>query len=292
MRVQNLIKKKSLALLKKAFINILPISSRKFLAVWIDRQDWIPGCHDFPLLMLRDWADKDADAFHRFLWSNHLVYARWYEEKNEFGAENLRLVRRMMFQDLKLYLLKEDQALFNRVNSVFEVGCSSGFLLRYLETDFFPNATRFEGNDIDGPAIERGNKYLREHDSKIRLIKADMANLDDIMNGSKYDIILCVGVLVYLREPAATLVIRSMLNHCNGLVVIYAVADPTIDNSKLENSETRNLDGVFLHNIDAMIKNAGGKVVYRRWEGSKMYDCQTVYFIFCKPGTDNQLTLN
>ena len=99
-------------------------------------------------------------------------------------------------------------------------------------------------------------------------------------------------MLVYLQEPAATMVIRSMLNHCTGLVVIYAVAHPTIDNSKLEVSGTRNLDGVFLHNIDLMVKNAGGQVVYRRWEGSKKYDSQTVYFIFCKPRSmDNKLVI-
>ena len=173
-----MIKQKSFGVLKKAFTKFLPISSRKVLAVWVDGQSWIPGSHDFPLLMLRDWADKDADAFHRFLWSHHLVYARWYEAKNEFGAENLRLVRKMMFQDLREYLIKNDPNLLNNVKSVFEVGCSSGFLLRYLETDFFPNASKLEGNDIDGPAIERGNKYLREHGSKIRLINADMADLD------------------------------------------------------------------------------------------------------------------
>ncbi len=276
------LKNQSLGVLKKTFTKVLPVSSRKALAVWADRQTWLPGNHELPLIMLRDLAEKDADAFHRFLWSHHLVYARWYEEKNEFGAENLRLIRRMMFQDLKDYLLKNDMNLFRNVKSVFDVGCSSGFLLRFVETDFFPNATKLEGNDIDVPAIERGKKFLSEHASKVRLFNADMANLDSIMNGSKYDIILCVGVLVYLQEPAATLVIRSMLNHCGGLVVILAIAHPAIDNSELKHSETRNLDGIFLHNIDAMVKSAGGKVVYRRWD-PKLYDNQNIYFVFCKP---------
>ena len=95
------VKNQSIGVLKKTFTKVLPVSSRKALAVWIDRQGWIPGNHELPMIILRDWAEKDADAFHRFLWSNHLVYARWYEEKNEFGAENLRLIRKMMFQDLK-----------------------------------------------------------------------------------------------------------------------------------------------------------------------------------------------
>jgi SAM-dependent methyltransferase len=239
--------------------------------------------------MLRDWADKDADAFHRFLWSHHLVYARWYEEQNEFGSENLRLIRRMLFQDLKEYLIKNDMDLFRNVKSVFEVGCSSGFLLRFMETDFFPNATKLEGNDIDGPAIERGRRYLREHASKVRLIRGDMADLNHIMNGSKYDVILCAGVLIYLREPAATSVTQAMLNHCDGLVIISAIAHPTVDNSELKTSGTRNLDGRLIHNIDAIVNNAGGKVVYRRWDGSKTYDGQTAYFIFCKPNCGSTL---
>ena len=109
-----------------------------------------------------------------------------------------------------------------------------------------------------------------------------MADIDKIMDNSKYDIVMCVGVLVYLREPAATSVIRSMLNHCSGLVVILAIGHPKVDNLALEQSEIRSLDGIFLHNIDAMVKNAGGKVVYRRWD-PKLYDSQNVYFVFCKP---------
>lgn len=171
------------------------------------------------------------------------------------------------------------------VKSVFDVGCSAGFLLRFMETNVFPAATKLEGNDIDGPAIERGEAYLREHHSKIRLVNADMANLETVMNGSKYDVVLCAAVLVYLHETEATEVIRSMLNHCNNLVAIYSIAHPMIDNSRLEHSETRSSDGVFYHNIDAMVKKAGGTIVYRRWEGSKTYaDNQTIYFVFCTPG--------
>jgi hypothetical protein len=75
-----------------------------------------------------------------------------------------------------------------------------------------------------------------------------------------------------------------MLNHCSGLLIIYSIAHPTIDNSKLEHSETRSSDGVFYHNIDAMVKAAGGKIVYRRWDGSNLCpDGQTVYFVFSRP---------
>jgi SAM-dependent methyltransferase len=170
------------------------------------------------------------------------------------------------------------------IQSVFDVGCSSGFLLRYMETNVFPAATKLEGNDIDGPAIKRGEAYLRDHGSKIRLFNADMSELERIMNGSKYDVVLCAAVLVYLHEAAAADVVRTMFNHCNTLVAIYSIAHPTIDNSELEHSETRSSDGVFYHNIDQMVKNAGGKVVYRRWEGSKTYaDGQTIYFVFSKP---------
>lgn len=270
--------------LKKSFIKVLPLSTRKSLAVWADRQSWLPRRQALPFTILRDWAEKDPDSFHRFLWSHHLAYARWYEKFNEFGTENLRPTRRMLFEDLKECLLQNGINPEGDVKSVFDVGCSSGFLLRYMETNIFPGANKLEGNDIDGPAIERGESYLRGQGSKIHLFHADMSELESIMNGSKYDIVLCAAVLVYLNESAASDVVRTMFNHCNSLVAIYSIAHPSIDNSKLEHSETRSSDGVFYHNIDSMVRNAGGKIVFRRWEGSKTYaDGQTIYFVFSKP---------
>ena len=190
----------------------------------------------------------------------------------------------MLFENLKECLVKNGINPAKDVKSVFDVGCSSGFLLRYVETDVFPAAKTLEGNDIDGPAIKRGEAYLSEHGSKIHLIKADMSELEHIMNGVKYDVVLCAAVLVYLQESAAAEVVRTMLNHCKSVVAIYSIAHPTVDNSTLEHSETRSSDGVFYHNIDSMIKQAGGKVIYRRWEGSKTYsDGQTTYFVFSKP---------
>jgi SAM-dependent methyltransferase len=278
------LKNKIAGFFKWGFRKILPLSFRKSLAVWADRQEWLPGRHELPLTILRDWADKDADAFHRFLWTNHLVYARWYEKSNEFGPENLRITRRMLFQDIGDCLLRNGINPSTDVKSVFDVGCSSGFLLRYMETNVFPAANILEGNDIDGPAIARGEAYLKDHGSKIHLMNADMAKLEQIMNGSKYDVVFCSAVLVYLHESAAAEVVKSMLNHCNCLVAIYSIAHPSIDNSKLEYSETRSSDGVFFHNIDKMVENAGGKIVYRRWEGSKTYaDGQTIYFVFSQP---------
>jgi len=278
------IKKKTSGFLKKAFTKVLPLSSRKSLAVWADHQGWMPRRKALPFVLLGDWAEKDPDSFHRFLWSRHLAYARWYEECNEFGVENLRPTRKMLFDDLKACLVQNGINPSSDVKSVFDVGCSSGFLLRYMETDVFPAAKTLEGNDIDGPAIVRGEAYLREHGSKIHLINADMSELENILGGFKYDVVLCAAVLVYLNESAATEVVRTMFNHCNSVVAIYSIAHPTIDNSQLEHSETRRSDGVFYHNIDQMVKNAGGKVINRRWEGSKTYaDGQTIYFVFSKP---------
>ena len=88
---------------------------------------------------------------------------------------------------------------------------------------------------------------------------------------------------MYLREQAAANVVRLMLKHCRYLVVLAGLAHPKFDNDKLEESETRSSDGTFIHNFDRMVKNSGGTVVYRRWEGAKTYDSQSVYFVFCMP---------
>jgi SAM-dependent methyltransferase len=275
-----------LKLLKKLFMTVLPIGIRKQLAILADGQTWIPNCHVLSMAMIRDWAAKDVDAFHRFLWTHHLGYAKFYEGVHEFGVENLILTRRMLFEDLIKCLPLKGTSLADarNIGSIFDVGCSAGYLLRYMETDLFPSATALEGVDIDGYAIEMGEVYLRAHASKVRLVRADMADLDRVMDKHKFDLILCAGVLMYLREGAAADVVRSMLNHCSGLIAIAGLAHPVVDNAKLTHSEPRMSDGAFIHNIDAMVEKADGTIVYRRWEGAKDFDGQTVYFIFCRPG--------
>jgi SAM-dependent methyltransferase len=273
-------------ILKKLLTTGLPLGIRKQLAILIDRQAWIPNRHVLSMAMIRDWAGKDVDAFHRFLWAHHLGYAKFYEGVHKFGAENLILTRRMLFEDLMKCLPAQGTPLSDArsIRSIFDVGCSAGYLLRYMETDLFPAAATFEGIDIDGYAVEMGEAYLRAHASKVRLAHTDMADLDHVMDGRKFDLILCAGVLMYLHEDAAANVVRSMLTHCSGLVAIAGLAHPVMDNAELKCSESRMSDGSLIHNIDGMVDKAGGTIVYRRWEGAKDFDGQTVYFVFCRPG--------
>jgi SAM-dependent methyltransferase len=259
------------------------LSIRKKFAVNMDKMRWFPFHHTLSMAVIRDWAEKDANEFHRFLWSNHLGYAGYYEAKHSFGSQNLVLTRRMLFEDLMTFLSmkSKSQQMPLKINSIFEVGCSSGYMLRYFETDLFPEATALEGLDIDKIAIDTGRKYLKERHSKIRLINSDISNLDTVIGNRKFDLILCAGVLLYLPEEAAKSVVSSMLRHCSKILAIKELAHPDVDNSKLEHSEFRSTDKTFIHNIDKMVKESGGRVLFRRWEGSKMYEGQTVYFVFC-----------
>jgi 2-polyprenyl-3-methyl-5-hydroxy-6-metoxy-1,4-benzoquinol methylase len=266
-----------LRLLHKA----LPINNRAKLAILIEKQNWILNRRVLSIEILRDWAENDPNAFHRFFWKQHLSYAKFHEESNAFENRELLLTRKMLFAQLRKCWEASEQK--REVNSIFEVGCSQGFMLRYLETKLFPAAKVLEGIDIDDYALRAGSAYLKSHGSKIRLIHADMADIDLVTKEKKYDIIMCLGVLMYFSQQAATNVVNSMLSHCNGLVAIADLAYPSLDNNQLEHSEIRLSDGVHIHNIDMMIQIAGGEIVYRRWEGPKLFGGQCVYFVFSRP---------
>ena len=124
---------------RSVLFRILPLNNRKQLAVWIEHQTWILNRHIIAMAIVRDWAERDSDAFHRFLWSRHLGYAKFYEENNAFGNDKLVRTRKMLFGDLKKYLLGSGN--LEDVKSVFEVGCSEGYMLRYVETELFSKAT-------------------------------------------------------------------------------------------------------------------------------------------------------
>jgi SAM-dependent methyltransferase len=169
------------------------------------------------------------------------------------------------------------------VKSAFEVGCSLGYLLRHLETGLFASAATLEGNDIDGYAIEAGSRKLQALGSRVRLHHADMANLDGVFGGRRFDVMFAAGVLMYLREPAAAEVVRAMLQHTARLAVFAGLAHPDADNRSLESSALRDRDGTWVHNIDAMVERAGGRVVARRWGGGDLVDGNTIYFVLAEP---------
>ena len=145
---------------------LLSLERRKRLAVWIDKHGKVQVTHNLSMALIRNWAKKDVDAYHRFLWSNHLGYASIYEKtrsrNGELCIENFSLTKRMLFEDLSYFLLHEGRFIGqnNDINKVLEVGCSSGYLLRYVETDLFPNAEILEGIDIDKMLSEKETRTL------------------------------------------------------------------------------------------------------------------------------------
>jgi SAM-dependent methyltransferase len=186
----------------------------------------------------------------------------------------------MFFSDLAKHLEEMSINLARDIHSVFEVGCSLGYQLRYCETDLFPSAMVIEGSDIDQYAIRSGSDYLGSIGSKVRLMRGDMEELDRYMKDRIYDITLCTGVLMYLDESAAFRVIDAVLRHTGVMLALTGLAHPAIDNSQLRHSVPRDRDQTFIHNFDSMIIKAGWQIVYRRWEGGNLFDGLTVYFVF------------
>jgi SAM-dependent methyltransferase len=234
--------------------------------------------------LLRDFAEKDTNEFHRFLWSNHLAYAETYEIDQRFGEGKLQTTRRILIADLNSFLQQRGINPATDINSVFDVGCSLGYLLRFLETDICQSASVLRGLDIDRYAIETGSKYLHSIGSKVEIFTADMTDAQAIMGPRKYDLVFCCGVLNYLDEPTAATVVRIMLQHTGRFLVIKDRANPEQDNHFLTQSIPRpEGDGSMVHNLDRMLVEAGGDVIFRRWEGPQVYDTQSVYNLIAEP---------
>lgn len=222
--------------------------------------------------LLDDLARTDPAGFHRLLWSHHtggLAYGKTYEISQRFGESNLRPSRRQLLAEVSRRLRDRGIIPERDVGSVFDVGCSLGYVLRYAEEHLFPSATCFRGIDVDQHAIDTGSAYLRSLGSKIELRCADIANLKEAMGNRKYDVVLCCGVLMYLDQPTAGFAVRTMLEHTRLLLGLLSHADMAADNVQLAHSIVRPGDLRFVHNVDAMVEAAGGKVVARRWTGAE-----------------------
>lgn len=255
---------------------------RKQLAVWMYSKEWCsPNRREWwTLELLRDFAEKDINEYHKFLWSYHMAYARTYETRLRFGKENMEPSRKIFFNDMESLLTKLEVNPETDISSVFEVGCSLGYQLRFLETDMFPEVRVLRGIDIDRYAIEAGSAYLREARSKVDLVCADMEELETVLGNSSYDIMVCTGTLMYLNEESAAHVVNTMLRHTGTVLAISGLAHPEIDNCMLQHSTVRAQDKSFVHNIDSMVENAGGIILARRWNGDRMVGGHTIYFVY------------
>jgi len=270
----------------KRFIRLLiPLKIRKNLAIKISNQTWISSDNraGWSLELIRDMEKSDVNAFHKFLWSNHIGYADTYEVEQRFGEVNINESRKLLFSDMEKVLSDLDINYQNEIASVLDVGCSLGYLLKYMEDNIFVNASELHGIDIDAYAIDEGGSYLNAHDSKINLMCHDMEEIIGQLNNKIYDVIFCAGTLLYLDENKAKALTNKLVKHTKKLLVITGIASPETDNSNLQKSSIRKRDGSFLHNIDDMVKQSGGKVVSRRWEGTKKLGGNSLYFVFVTP---------
>lgn len=273
------------AAIKQSLLRALPLGIRKRLALVVNRQEWL-GVRSrgyYAAELLSDWARKDINEYHKFLWTHHLAYAETYDVERRFGAERLNATRRMMFDELPARLEAAGMGGCAEVKSVFEVGCSLGYLLRYMETDLFPHVARLEGIDIDTQAVRAGQERLKSLGSKAKLHCGDMEKLGIVLDGSRFDIVFACGVLLYLDEDSARSLVATMLVHTAKLLVITALAHPEFDNRQLPASVPRKRDRTWIHNVDAMVESAGGTVVARRWDGDRIVDGNSVYFLYCRP---------
>lgn len=237
----------------------------------------------FAIGMLDDMRRADPDGLHRFLWSNHLAYAATYEISSRFGPLNLNASRRILFDEMRSFLLSHGFHTPRKVRSVFEIGCSMGYLLRHLEVEVFPSADILHGIDIDEYAVTTGMAHLSSLQSKVKLSVADMAEAGRVIGHRTYDLMLCCGVLMYVNERTADEVVRLMCSHSNCLVGIICLAHPEGRRTAAGGLHRRSSDGAFIHDVDQMIRRASGTIVRTKWIGTDVSGSSPSYAILALP---------
>ena len=238
---------------------------------------------EFALGMLNDMHRRDAGAFHRFLWSNHLGYAASYEVEERFGASKLNPSRHILLQDIASYLRARGVDPHRNIRSVLDLGCSLGYLLRHVEVDACPSAEVLHGLDIDEYAIKTGTAHLASLQSKVKLFVEDLSATSRFIGGGSYDLILCCGVLMYCNEDSAYETVRTMLSSANHLVGIIALADQTNGGTAMGRSVMRTSDAAFVHDVHQMVQRAGGRVVSSRRIETEVSGSSPSYAILAEP---------
>ncbi len=259
---------------------VIPVGQRKDFVVWLNKQGWHYGTNS----IIRDLAVTSPKAFHKFIWANHLrSYAKWYDSETLFDEHKMNgstVTNDIFFNDLSDVIEKLGLDPSEDIRSVLEVGCSLGHVLRFIEKNIFTRAEKLVGVDIDREAINKGTAYLESVRSKVHLICGDMEKLDRLVGNDRFDLIFAAGVLSYLDARDAAALVSDMYRRTNRILALVGLACTSADNRELSTSRlSLEKHNQWIHNFEAMVEEAGGRVVRRRWEGAKVHD-QALYFVF------------
>jgi len=265
-----------------------PLRLRKPAAILVHR---LPGQLKEAVIraLLHDWAAAEPAEYHRFMWSNHLLYAKYYDfrqieySRGEYFSK-LHPLRVEILETAAACLRDHGVSPETEVRSVLDVGSSLGYLLRYAETTVFPGAQRLLGVDIDAYAIAEGTTYLRGIGSAVELRVADIDALESVAGSEPFDLVTCTGVLQYLDEEAASAAVATMLKHSAKLLALSGLASEDTDNALLERSQVRKYDCSIIHNFDRMVAESGGRGITRRWAGREVVEGRHgAYFVIAAP---------
>jgi SAM-dependent methyltransferase len=247
----------------------------------------VPGQVTIGIELLRDLARDDPASFHHFLWANHLAYAATYE-LGRFAPGALEADRRMLFELLCAELSRQGLDPKKDIDSVFDAGCSLGYLLRHAETSVFPSATTLTGIDIDVRAVSEGSLHLRRIGSRVELMVARMEQLDEVLAGHRFDVAVSCGSLMYLDQTHAARAVASLLDHADRFVGLIDRAHPVQDNALLTRSAVRDLDETWIHNLDSMVREASGHVTFRQWQPPSETGGRGIYLLIAAAANPTQ----
>ena len=255
----------------------LPLGARKRLVLEVARHN-VPGRVTIGIELLRDLARDDPVGFHHYLWANHLAYAATYE-LGRFAPGALEADRELLLVFLCAELRRQGLDPRKDVHSLLDAGCSMGYLLRHAETSVFPSATTLTGIDIDVRAVAKGSQYLRQIGSRVELMVAGMEQLDKVLPGRRFDVVVSCGSLMYLDQTRATRAVADLLGHAGRVVGLIDRAHSGQDNASLARSSVRKLDETWIHNLDSMVEEASGQVTHRQWRPPSGPDDRGVYLL-------------
>jgi SAM-dependent methyltransferase len=255
----------------------LPLAVRKRLVSEVARRN-VPGQVTIGIELLRDLARHDPVGFHHYLWANHLAYAKTYR-LGRFAPEALQADHKALFELLCAELRRQGLDPREDIHSILDAGASLGYLLRHAETSVFPSATTLTGIDIDVRAVAAGSLHLRRIGSRVELMVAGMEQLDEVLPGRRFDVVVACGSLTYLDQAHAARAVASLLGHADRVVGLIDGAHPVTDNASLARSAVRNFDQAWFHNLDSMVQAASGHVTFRQWQPPTGTDDRGVYML-------------
>ena len=185
----------------------------------------------------------------------YAVKLLWQKRGHVYHLENMSMSYRLLYNYLSELCLNENPS------TILEYGCGYGFLLKNIYEINMQSAHRdivYNGIDYSSSQIGRAREYFSNGNFTV----ADLTQFNPSIKESIYDVVMGVGVLMYIQNEDIQRAINELYRICNKKIFVVEYYYKYMTSEKqLAFKKASSGDGRCIYDYAALMDQAGFKKI-------------------------------